>query len=135
MAAQSINATGRLMRSLCRAERDPAFAARYEEALEDGKRFYPQRLEAESRARALAGSDRMLEVELATHHPDYAHLRRDRFQVNGKIDHEHAFVIKLDPAILDQWPEEQLDAALATLDALASGGVVDGEFRELGPGE
>ena len=134
MAARRIGATGTLMRSLSRPERDPEFAARVREAEQEGKVFYEDRLRAESRSRALSGSDRLLEVELATHVEDYRHLRRDRMQVNGKIEHEHAIVLKLDAAVLDTWPREKIVAfreALAELE----GGVVDAEFHELPVGD
>lgn len=130
MAARRIGTTGRMMRSLARPERDPEFAARYAEAEKVGREFYEDRLRAESRTRALAGSDRLLEVELATHVEDYRHLRRDRVTHEGRIDVEHAIVLKLDAAVLDTWPREKLLAFREYLAEL-EGGVVDAEFREL----
>ena len=130
MAARRIGATGSQMRALAKEERDPEFAARYRDAEQEGRVFYQDRLKAEARHRALGGSDRMLEVELATHADEYRHLRRDRVTHEGRIDVEHAIVLKLDAAVLDTWPREKLLAFreyLAELD----GGVVDAEFREL----
>lgn len=130
MAARRIGSTGSAMRALCNPERDPEFAARYRDAEAEGRVFYEDRLKAEARTRALGGSDRLLEVELATHAPEYEHLRRDRVRVNGTIEHEHALVLKLDAAVLDTWPREKLLAfreALAELD----GGVIDANGREL----
>lgn len=131
LAAQRIGATGTQMRTLCRRDRDPQFAEVYEAAVEEGKAFYQDRLEAEVRQRALNQSDRLLEVELATHVPRYAHLRRDRVQVNGKIEHEHALVLQLNPDVLDTWPLDKLLALRETLAELGGGLVVDGEFAEL----
>lgn len=130
VAARRIGTTGTTMRRLAHPERDPEFARQYEEAVKEGALFYEDRLRAEARTRALNGSDRMLEVELATHSADYKHLRRDRVTHEGRIEHEHAIVLKLDAAVLDTWPREKL---LAFREALAEleGGVVDAEFREL----
>lgn len=135
LAAQRIGATGSLMRSLCRKQRDPWFAEQYELAVEEGEAFYADRLAAEARTRALAGSDRMLEVELATNgHPRYDHLRRDRVAISGRIEHEHALVLKLDPAVLDTWPVERLDSFRQMLVEL-EGEIVEGEARELPAGD
>ena len=130
VAARRIGTTGTTMRRLAHPDRDPEFARQYEEAENEGRVFYEDRLRAEARSRALSGSDRMLEVELATHADEYRHLRRDRITHEGRIDVEHAIVLKLDAAVLDTWPREKLLAFreyLAELD----GGVVDAEFREL----
>jgi hypothetical protein len=108
VAARRIGTTGTVMKRLARPNRDPVFAREYAEAYAEGRAFYEARLEAESRQRALNGSDRMLEVELATHHPKYAHLRRDRVSIKGQIDHEHSLVLNLNPAVLDTLPEEKL---------------------------
>lgn len=134
LAAQNIGATGSLMRTLCRKERDPEFAERYEQAVEEGRMWYEDRLRAEARQRALGGSDRMLEVELATHSEDYRHLRRDRVNVNGKLEVEHALVLHLDPAVLDTWDRERLVAFRAMLEELESG-VIDAEAREIPVGD
>jgi len=131
VAARRIGATGTTMRRLANPSRDPEFAAAYEAAEEEGAAFYRDRLRAEARSRALGGSDRMLEVELASHgDPElYGHLRRDRMRVNGTVQHEHAVTIALDPAVLDTWPPEKLEAFSAYLDELAN--TVEGEAREL----
>jgi hypothetical protein len=130
LAAQRIGSTGSFMRALCRKERDPEFAALYDAAVEEGKAWYEDRLRAEARQRALGGSDRMLEVELATHSDDYRHLRRDRMNVNGKLEVEHALVLHLDPAVLDTWERDRIVAFRAMLEEL-QGGVIDAQAREL----
>lgn len=130
LAAREIGATGRLMRSLARPQRDPQFADEYAEAEAEGKAFYEDRLRSESRIRALGGSDRLLEVELATHVEEYGHLRRDKMQVSGTVHAEHRLVISLDPARLDELPVERLreiEAALADLD----GEIIDVEAQEI----
>lgn len=129
--ADEVGSTGTQM-GLYR-KREPAFDAQVDEALEAGKTYYRDRLRATARTRATAlegGSDRILEVELATHVPGYEHLRRDRVKVDGRIAHEHAIV--LDPGMLELLPTEKL---LALRDILAELDTVDGEARELGPGE
>lgn len=130
LAARRIGATGSQMRALARPERDPEFAALYDAAEKEGQAYYEDRLKGEARSRALGGSDRLLEVELATHASGYEHLRRDRVKVNGTIEHEHAIVLKLDAAVLDTWPREKL---LAFRDALTEleGGVIDAHGHEL----
>lgn len=131
LAAQRIQSTGRQMRALARPERDPQFAAEYEAAYEEGQVFYRERLKAEARTRALDGSDRLLEVELATHVEDYAHLRRDRVRVNGTIQHEHAVTINLDPNVLDSWEPEKLASFKAYLVELQGEEAQDAEYHEL----
>jgi len=134
LAAQRIGATGSLIRSLCREARDPWFAKRFAEAVEEGREFYEERLRAESRTRALDSSDRMLEVELATHVPEYVHLRRDRMKVNGSVQHEHTLTISIDPAVLDTWEPEKLEQFRAYLVEL-NGETVDAEVHELPPAD
>ena len=134
LAARDIGQTGRIMRALARPERDPEFAQEYAAAEEEGRQFYADRLAAEAREQALSGNTRALEVELASNGPEqYAHLRRDRVRVNGHIQHEHALTISVDPAVLDTWPVEKLEAFQAYLAELAGEGDVvdDHEAREL----
>ena len=97
-AASEIGQTGTLMRALCRKERDPEFAAMYEEATKIAAEKYQEQLRGAAKERALEVSDRMLEVELATHVPDYRHLRRDRVTHEGKV--EHGITISVDPELL-----------------------------------
>jgi hypothetical protein len=130
--ADEVGSSGLRMRRYM--EREPAFKVEVEAALAEGYALYRDRLRSTVRTRATAlegGSDRLLEVELATHVPGYEHLRRDRVKVDGKIQHEHAIV--LDPSVLELLPTDKLlalEAILAELDD-----VVDGDARELGPGE
>lgn len=129
--ADEVGSTGIRMRRYM--AREPAFKAEVEEALDAGLAFYRDRLRSTVRTRATTlegGSDRLLEVELATHVPGYEHLRRDRLKVDGRITHEHSIV--LDPAVLDLLPTDKL---LALRDILAEIDTVDGTARELGPGE
>lgn len=134
LAARAIGSTGSVMRSYCRAERDPDFAARYAEAKAAGNAFYADRLRAQARTLALSTETvhpRILQIELATHVPEYAHLRRDRVQ------HEHAgtvtHAIRFDPAVLDELPLDELEKVRDALAILAAqgGDVIDGEAREL----
>lgn len=132
LAAVNIGSTGSLMRRYI--DREPAFARAVEEAVADGKLAYEERLRGTARARATNldnGSDRILEVELATHVKGYEHLRRDRMKLDGKIAHEHAIV--LDPSMIERLPLEQLVALREILARMED--TVDGEARELGPGE
>lgn len=116
-------------------DREPAFRADVEAALAEGYSVYQDRLRSTARTRATAlegGSDRILEVELATHVPGYEHLRRDRVKVNGTIHHEHAIVI--DPAVIETLPIEKVQALREVLAAIDAN-TVDGDARELGAGE
>lgn len=119
--------TGTQIRRLLK--RDQELWARVEETIEAAKLAYRDTLRAEARTRARS-SDRLLEVELGTHVPEYDHLRRDRVKVDARI--EHAIVI--DPGRLDALPTEKL-IALRDILAELGGDVIDGEGRELGPGE
>ncbi len=133
LSARAIGTTGTVMRRL--RKRDPSFAARYEDAYDEGREHYRERLRAQARLRALNAdnpSDRILEVELATHVPGYEHLRRDRMKVDGRI--EHGVTIALDPAALDALPLDKLLALRALLEE-AGGGIIDGEARELTEGD
>jgi hypothetical protein len=133
LAARAIGTTGTMMRRL--RKRDPVFASRYQEAYDEGREHYRERLRAQARLRALNAdnpSDRILEVELATHVPGYEHLRRDRMKVDGRI--EHGVILTLDPAALDALPLDKL-VALRELLEEAGGGIIDGEARELTEGE
>lgn len=111
-------------------QREPAFDAQVRETMAAGKLAYQDRLRMRSRGRATDAenpSDRMLEVELATHVPEYAHLRRDRLQVDGKVRHE--FAIAFDPASLDALPIEERRKLRDILAALDGDIVVDGKAR------
>lgn len=135
LAARSdgVGSTGTRMRRYM--AREAAFRADVEEALAEGQETYRDRLRSTARTRATAlegGSDRILEVELATHVPGYEHLRRDRMRVNGTIHHEHAIVI--DPAVIETLPIEKVQALREVLAAIDAN-TVDGDARELGPGE
>lgn len=133
VAAHAIGSTGTEMRAFRR--REPAFDRAVEEALAEGHVTYLDRLRATARQKATlleGGSDRILEVELGTHVPGYEHLRRDRVKVNGTVQHEHAIVI--DPAVIESLPLEKLEALREIL-AEIEANTVDGEARELGPGE
>lgn len=131
--ADDVGSSGLRMRRYM--DREPAFKAEVEAALAEGYSLYRDRLRSTVRTRATAlegGSDRLLEVELATHVPGYEHLRRDRVKVSGAILHEHAIVI--DPAVIETLPIEKVQALREVLAAIDAN-TVDGEARELGPGE
>lgn len=131
MAARSVGFTGTKLRG-CR-KRDPVFAAEFDEAEAEGEEFYGERLRASARIKALAenGSDRIHIVELAAWGgPKYAHLRRDRVTVGGKVEH----AIVLDPAALEGLPLEKLVALRQLLGELGGGAITDGEYDELPPG-
>ena len=126
IAAREFDLTGSQIRSLRR--RDPEFDAECSDAWGEGENYYEERLSVEARLRAIEGkSDRILEVELATHGgPKYAHLRRDRMRVEGRM--EHALVV--DPAKLSLLSESELRAFERAL-AKLSDDVIDGEAVEL----
>ena len=105
--------------------RDPVFRMEVEEAMAEGKRYYQERLSSQARLRALSGSDRMLEVELATHVAGYEHLRRDKVTVDGKIENG----IILYPG----WEETMPTQVLQIIRDHVAGMVVEGEFIELPP--
>lgn len=120
LAARAVGHTGTKLRAA--RKRDPEFRAEVEAAIAEGDQHYEDRLRAEARVRALGGSDRLLEVELATHAAGYEHLRRNRLEVEGMLRHGIA--------LPDGWLESAPDGLLewlATLDA----DVVDGEAVEL----
>lgn len=124
LAAREIGSRGRLMQRF--ADREPAFAELVEEAMAVGRRAYQDRLRDTARARATrldGGSDRLLEVELATHVPGYEHLRRDRVKVGGTVHHEHALVI--DPTMLGRLTEEQLVSLRQIVAAMSDDDVID----------
>lgn len=112
-AAKLIGLTGTKMRALRR--RDPGWEMQCRDAEVERAANYADELVAEARARKDV-SDRILEVELASHGgPVYAHLRRDRVKVDAQVT---GVVIQLDPSTLDQLPTEekrQLRDALAKL--------------------
>lgn len=127
LAARSIGSTGTRMRALRR--RDPAFAARLGDAQAEGYAVYQDRLRATARTRATAAeapSDRILEVELATHVPGYEHLRRDRVKVEARLEHAIVF----DPSALDRLPPERL-LQLRELLVELGGDIIDGTADEL----
>lgn len=107
--------------------RDPVFRAEVEEARAEAHEVYLDRLRATARLRATGAevSDRMLEVELATHDPAYQHLRRNRMTVDGSVRH----VIGFDPEALDRLSEEQI-LALREIVVAMDGDVVDAEIIE-----
>lgn len=113
VAAREFGLTGSLVRSVCR--RDPEFARQFEEAWDEGVNHYKETLAAAARIRAIdEGSDRIMEVELATHGgPEYAHLRRDRMRVDQHV--EGAVVVALTPDLLATLPEEHLAVLEAVL--------------------
>lgn len=132
VAARAIKSTATRMKRFC--DRDPEFAEAVEAAVAEGKITYRDRLRATARTRATAlegGSDRMLEVELATHVPGYEHLRRDRVRHEGNVEHTIRIPI-------DEIEQLDLDEAIALRNALAKmgGAVIDvkAKPRELGPG-
>jgi len=142
LAAQQIGTTGSQMKSLARPERDPEFAARYAGALKEGDDFYNALLEQKARKMALDEKNpdrRMLTIELATHHPDYAHLRRDRIRHEGHIAHQHALTIELPEGWQDTMPLDELEETEEDIRRLKArfgrrgGEVIDGEARELPP--
>jgi len=126
------------------ASRDEGFRERYANARAEGRRFYRERLRAEARTRALADkSDRMLEVELATHvaeddedGPGYGHLRRDRGRIEATIRHEHELVIRLDRSAVEAMPLDELKAFRDKLAQLSAGEheIIDAPARELASG-
>lgn len=130
LAARAVGLTGTKMRA-CR-RRDPVFAAECVQAESEGEEFYRERLSAAARLRALAADDswspRILEVELATHIPEkYAHLRRDRLTVDGRIQHG----IVIDPAVLETMPLDRLLMFREFLREIGGGQVQDGEYVEI----
>jgi hypothetical protein len=137
LAAREIGSTSTRMRRY--GYRDAEWAARVAEAYEAGCVHYRDRLRAQARLRALDPSDRfsarILEVELATHVPGYEHLKRDRMKVSGHVQHEHAVTIALDPAVLDGWSVEKLEAFKAMLHELAGAETVEAEVLELPEGD
>jgi hypothetical protein len=129
VCARMIGTTGTVMRRLRR--RDPVLAERYVQAREDGQGAYQEHLRKQARRRALSRlnpSDRMLEVELATHVPEYRHLRRDRIRHEGNVRHEHAIVF--DPSRLEELTDDQLLALRESLSVLG-GEIVEGEHSEI----
>lgn len=122
LAARALGVTGTRMRALAR--RDPGFAARLGDAKAEGYALYQDRLRGTARTRATGepGSDRILEVELATHVPGYEHLRRDRVKVDARLEH----AIVLDPGALDAMPVEKLTQLRELLVDLG-GEIIDGE--------
>lgn len=120
--------TGTKLRG-CR-RRDPVFEAECAAAMVEGAEFYRERLCAAARTKALdpKGSDRILEVELATNGgTEYAHLRRDRMVVDAKVEHAIVF----DPAALEAMSLERLIEFRSFLAELGGGIVTDAEFAEL----
>lgn len=130
LAARAIGLTGSRMRAFL--NREPERRAAADEAAAEGVQHYQERLRATSRVLALDTSNpnpRVLEVELATHVPEYAHLRRDRVRHEGHITHG----LTLDLSALDELPLEERRELLAVLERFAAvtGEVIDGEATEL----
>lgn len=128
VAAREFDLTGSQIRSLRR--RDPEFDQQVSDAWGEGENYYEERLHVEARLRAIEGkSDRILEVELATHGgTKYAHLRRDRMKVEGRM--EHALVV--DPSKLSLLSDTELRAFERALAKLSDDGeVVDAEAVEI----
>lgn len=130
LAARSVGMTGTRMRRLAR--RDPVFQERVDAASAEATLLYADRLRASARQLATRPEPvpRILEVELATHVPGYEHLRRDRMKIDGRVEHSIVF----DPSTLDLLTDAQKAALEDALIAMG-GEVIDGEVRELGPGE
>lgn len=121
LAARGVGYTGTKLKAL--RNRDPEFKAEVEAAIDEGRQHYEDRLRAEARVRALGGSDRMLEVELATHAEGYEHLRRNRIEVDGVLRHG------LD--LPEGWQENAPEGLLEWIVAMDAEVVVEGEFVEL----
>jgi len=120
LAARNVGSTATRMRRF--GLRDPGFASRVAEAVEQGGDEYRDRLRNAARLIALRTdpgevNSRILEVELATHGGDeYAHLRRDRVRHEGHVT--HALTVRVDPEFLDALPDDELQRrrdALAVL--------------------
>lgn len=106
------------------AKRDPMFREAYEVAKREHKAAYARELRSAARDRKDT-SDRILEVELATHVPEYGHLRRDRVRHEGHVT--HGIVIQAD---LDSLPRETLERLRAVL-IEAGGEIIEGEAQEI----
>lgn len=139
VAAREFGKTGSQIKSLRR--RDPDFDRQFLEAWGEGENYYEERLSVEARLRATEGkSDRILEVELATHGgPKYAHLRRDRVKFEGRMEH----AVVLDPSRLSDLSVEELRSFETILAKIVdgSGEIVEAEAievaevaGEIGPG-
>lgn len=135
VAAREFGLTGSQIRSLRR--RDPEFDREFQEAWGEGENFYEERLAVEARLRATEGkSDRILEVELATHGgPKYAHLRRDRMKVDANVHVDGAVVVAFTPDLLASLDDDTLDALERVFAKAQAEEVVEGEFREIAPAE
>lgn len=132
LAAEAIGTTGSHMKSLCRPERDPEFAAAYEEARAEGQEFYRERLQAQARKMATdpkVPNARILEVELGTHVPGYEHLRRDKMTHDGIVLHEHTLVIDLTK--LEGLSTEELEQAREALALLRPDADGQGQLRAI----
>lgn len=130
LAARAIGMTGTAMKLL--RNRDPGLQARVEAAVEEGAALYRDRLRATAKAMATGEnpSERILVVELGAHVPDYEYLRRDRMRFSGRVEHSIVF----DPGALELLTDVQ-KAALEDALVAMGGEIVDGEARELGPGD
>lgn len=130
-AREQLDMSGSAARSLMK--RDPYWHGRYLEAKDEWSRGLGDRLDEEATHRATdGGSDRMLEVQLATHSPAHAHLRRDR----QRMDHIHSGLVVTLPAqdVLDGMSVEEKRELLAALRRLG-GDVIEAGTppRELAP--
>lgn len=125
LAARDLGTTGSRIRALIK--RDPEYQARFDAARETGNQHYEDRLRAQARLKALDpanGSDRILEVELATHVDEYAHLRRDRVKHTHEGEIRHGvLVVGLNLSALESTPEHAAEAR-AALETLKRLGVV-----------
>ena len=124
LAAREVGCTGTQLRRL--RKRDEEFGREVAEAIEEGRQHYADRLSSQARLRALDAerpSDRILEVELATHVPGYEHLRRNRIEIDGRMEH----AILMPPG----WLEEAPDEVLTWLAARGGEVIEDGEWHDL----
>lgn len=123
IAAREVDCTGTQIRRL--RKRDPVFGAEVTAAIEEGRQHYADRLSSQARLRALDAekpSDRILEVELATHVPGYEHLRRDRMRLDATVRHG---IIAVPPEAFDRMAPDRLALLMELLSELGSGIVGD----------
>ncbi len=129
VAAREFGLTGSQIRALRR--RDPEFDQQFRDAWGEGENHYEERLHVEARLRAIEGkSDRLLEVELATHAgPKYAHLRRDRVKFEGRMEH----AVVLPPENLSLLTVDELQSFRQILAKIVEGGgeIIEGEATEI----
>lgn len=136
LAAREVACTGTQIRRL--RKRDPVFGADVAAAIEEGRQHYADRLSSQARLRALDAekpSDRILEVELATHVPGYEHLRRDRMKVEATVTANTIVLpFALTADAIDQLPVEdrrRLRDAIAALSSLGGRLLGQGEHPDI----